>query len=85
MVCLALCTLIMTWDGIGTFDSFGIAVATLGNVGPGFGVIGATQTYAGLSDFAKIVLCVFMLLGRLEILTLLVMLRPSFWRGERYW
>ncbi len=85
MVCLALCTLFMTWDGIGTFDSFGIAVATLGNVGPGFGIIGATQTYAGLSDFAKVVLCVFMLLGRLEILTLLVMLRPSFWRSERYW
>ena len=85
MACLALCTILMTWDGIGTFDSFGIAVATLGNVGPGFGVIGATQTYAGLSDFAKVTLCIFMLLGRLEILTLLVMLRPSFWREERYW
>jgi trk system potassium uptake protein TrkH len=32
-----------------------------------------------------VALCVFMLLGRLEILTLLVMLRPSFWREERYW
>lgn len=85
MACLAICTLLMTWDGIGTFDSFGIAVATLGNVGPGFGVIGATQTYADLSNFAKVVLCLFMLLGRLEILTLLVMLRPSFWRSEKHW
>ena len=85
MACLALCTLLMTWDGIGTFDSFGIAVATLGNVGPGFGVIGATQTYADLSNFAKIALCLFMLLGRLEILTLLVMLRPSFWSSEKHW
>ncbi len=85
MACLALCTLLMTWDGIGTFDSFGIAVATLGNVGPGFGVIGATQTYADLSNFAKTALCLFMLLGRLEILTLLVMLRPSFWSSEKHW
>src|SRR5690606_24341243 len=54
----------------------------LANVGPGLvPEIGPVGHYAGLPDAAKWVLCVAMLLGRLELLTVLVLLSPTFWRG----
>ena len=67
------------------FDAIGISVTTMGSVGPGFGIAGATCTYSGLSDFSKSILCISMMLGRLEMFTLLVMLCPSFWRLRKSW
>jgi len=62
--------------------SFSAAATTMANVGPGIGdVIGPTGNFASLSDQSKWVLCVTMLLGRLEIFTLLLLLTPEFWRG----
>jgi len=62
--------------------SFSAAATTMANVGPGIGdVIGPTGNFASLSDPSKWVLCVTMLLGRLEIFTLLLLLTPEFWRG----
>ena len=63
----------------------GISVTTLGNVGPAFGIAGATCTFAGLSDFSKSILCIEMLMGRLELFTLLVMLSPEFWKIRNRW
>jgi trk system potassium uptake protein TrkH len=77
--------LFYTLVGVPLFDAIGISITTLANVGPAFGVAGATQTFAGFPDGMKLVLCFEMLLGRLEILTLLVMLRPEFWRTRRQW
>jgi trk system potassium uptake protein TrkH len=55
--------------------------SALSGVGPGLGsVIGPAGTYAVLPDSAKLLLCVAMLLGRLEILTVLVLLTPGFWK-----
>ena len=75
----------LTLDGLLPFDSIAVAVTTLGNIGPAFGLISATSTYAPLSDFVKSILCLTMLLGRLEIFTLLILLRPSFWRKTKRW
>lgn len=75
--------LVYTLFGTPMFDALAISVTTLGNVGPAFGVAGATQTYAPLPELMKALLCIEMLLGRLEIMTLLVMLRPEFWRGRK--
>ena len=59
----------------------GVAQA-LGNVGPGLGpIIGPTGTYAPLPDGAIWVLSIAMLLGRLELLTVLVLFSPVYWRG----
>ena len=77
--------LLLTADGLAPFDAIAVAVTTLGNIGPAFGIVSATATYAPLSDFVKAVLCVTMLLGRLEIFTLLILLRPSFWRRTHRW
>ncbi|OGV51843.1 MAG: hypothetical protein A2017_19065 [Lentisphaerae bacterium GWF2_44_16] len=56
------------------------SVASLGNVGPGLGGVGAMFTYAWMDPAAKLTLTIVMLLGRLEIYTVLVLLLPSFWR-----
>lgn len=77
--------LLVTAAGMEAWDGIGAVAATLGNVGPGFGVVGPTTTYSSLPNFTKIVLTVCMLLGRLELMTLLVFLRPEFWRTHRNW
>lgn len=66
--------------GLDPFEAMGAVAATLGNVGPGFGVVGPTTTYADVHPFAKAVLTANMLIGRLELFTLLVLLHPEFWQ-----
>jgi trk system potassium uptake protein TrkH len=83
--CIVFFALLLTLDGVTIFDSLGISMTVMGNVGPAFGVAGATCTYAGASVFAKSILCVEMLLGRLEMFTLLVMLSPDFWQKGNRW
>ena len=85
MLTFALATLLVSAAGMEPWESIGAVAATLGNVGPAFGVIGPTQNYSSLNDFTKIVLTSCMLLGRLELFTLLVFLRPEFWRVHRNW
>jgi trk system potassium uptake protein TrkH len=58
------------------------SAATLNNIGPGLAKIGATHNYAWFSTPSKIVLSVLMLLGRLEMLTIIVLFSPRFWRTE---
>jgi trk system potassium uptake protein TrkH len=58
--------------------SFSAVGATLNNLGPGLGEV--SNNYQSLSDYSKLDLCMAMLLGRLEIFTLLVLFTPAFWR-----
>lgn len=61
--------------------SFSAAATAAANVGPGIGdVIGPANNFATLSDPSKWTLCCVMLLGRLEIFTMLIILTPAFWR-----
>ena len=77
-------TLVML-DGVSMFDAVGMSVSAVSTVGPAFGVVGPTETYASLSSFVKLVLCCITLLGRLEFFTLLVMLRADFWQEHKGW
>lgn len=70
--------LALALTGLDLMTSFSAVAASINNLGPGLGVVGAH--YADLSDPAKWILCFAMLLGRLEIFTLLVLLTPSFWQ-----
>lgn len=72
--------LLVAATGLPPFDAIGAVAASLGNVGPGFGVVGPTTTYAELAPFAKAVLTADMLLGRLELFTILVLFHPEFWQ-----
>lgn len=74
--------LILVALGLDFMTSFSGAVTAVSNVGPGLGeIIGPAGTFTSLSDAAKWVLAVGMLLGRLEFFTVLVVLTPRFWRG----
>lgn len=57
------------------------AVATsMGNVGPGFGSVGPMYNFAHLNEFAKIFLAILMLIGRLEVFTVMVLFTKAFWK-----
>ncbi|MBD3610811.1 MAG: potassium transporter [Gammaproteobacteria bacterium] len=73
---IMLLTLMMT--GLDQISAFSAVAASLNNLGPGLGEVGAN--YASITDTAKWVLVFGMLMGRLEIFTLLVLLMPAFWR-----
>ena len=77
-VILALMILLLMATGLDQETAFSAVAACLNNLGPGLGEVG--QNYAEISDFAKWVLSLAMLLGRLEIFTLLVLFTPGFWR-----
>lgn len=60
--------------------SFGAVAATLGNIGPGLGAVGPTDNYSDVPTAGKWVLSMLMLMGRLEIYTVIVLLAPSTWK-----
>lgn len=81
MATVAFFTLILTGLGIDLITSLSAAATAVSNVGPGLGeTIGPAGNFAGLPDAAKWALSIAMLLGRLELFTVLVLLRPEFWR-----
>lgn len=78
-------TLALAATGLEPFEAAAAAIATLGNAGPGFGIIGPTANYASIIPFGKIVLIACMLLGRLELLSLLILIQPEFWKSTKNW
>jgi trk system potassium uptake protein TrkH len=64
--------------GLDLMTAFSAVAASINNLGPGLGEVGLN--YAEMHDPGKWILCFAMLLGRLEIFTLLVLLTPTFWR-----
>nr|MBN2278185.1 TrkH family potassium uptake protein [candidate division Zixibacteria bacterium] len=73
-------SLLMTLFTPDLLTSVSSVAATLGNIGPGLSGVGSTQTYAWIPIPGKWILIICMLLGRLEIFTILLALRPSFWK-----
>ncbi|MDX1483623.1 MAG: TrkH family potassium uptake protein [Alphaproteobacteria bacterium] len=72
----------LSWMGLDFITAVSGAASAIANVGPGLGsVIGPAGTYAPLPDAAKWLLSFGMLLGRLELFTVLVLLTPAFWRN----
>ena len=69
----------MMATGLDQVTAFSAVAACLNNLGPGLGEV--SSHYGGLSDVAKYILSMAMLLGRLEIFTLLVLFTPAFWRA----
>jgi len=75
-----ICSFIMSALGLDMVSASASVAATLGNVGPGLGIVGPTKTYTLIPPLGKIVLTICMLLGRLEIYTVLVLIVPEFWK-----
>jgi trk system potassium uptake protein TrkH len=81
VVCFALLSIALQLIGLDYLTAMTGAATAISNVGPGLGpVIGPSGTFATLPDAAKWVLSAGMLLGRLELFTVLILLTPSFWR-----
>jgi trk system potassium uptake protein len=73
-------TLVMSMFGLDMDSSLTASAATLGNVGPGLGAVGPTMNYEFLQPLAKLFLSFLMIIGRLEIFTVLVIFMPEFWK-----
>ena len=71
---------VLSWCGIDLVTALSAVAATLGNVGPGLARVGPYETFAWISVPGKWLLVVLMLLGRLELFTLLLLLLPAFWK-----
>ena len=80
MVSIVSMTLLLSISGLEIVTAFSAIVASINNTGPGLNQVGPATTFAVLSDFPTWVCTFAMLLGRLEIFTLLVVLTPAFWR-----
>lgn len=76
----ALCTVLLASLGVDFVTSFAAVAATMGNIGPGFGSVGPVENYANIPELGKWLLSWCMLLGRLEIYTVIIFLVPEFWR-----
>ena len=77
---LLITTMVVASGGNDILTSFSASAATLGNIGPGFGKVGPTGNYAYLQPYIKWFLSFSMLVGRLELYTVLVLFRPGVWR-----
>ncbi len=73
-------TMILSATGLDFMSSLGATASAMGNIGPGLGSVGPTGTYAHLHDIAKITLTICMIMGRLELFTIMIILSRGFWR-----
>ncbi|KAF5029272.1 Trk system potassium uptake protein TrkH [anaerobic digester metagenome] len=73
-------SLSMSFFGLDFDSAVGSVASSLGNVGPGLGIVGPVFNYDILPDPAKWILAFIMLMGRLELFTVLILFSPSFWR-----
>ncbi len=77
----AIVTCIMTTLGLDLVSAAGATIAAMGNIGPGLGSVGPTDNYAHIHTVGKFILSFCMLLGRLELYTVLILFSPNFWKG----
>jgi trk system potassium uptake protein TrkH len=80
-ICIfVLSSLIISLDDVDFVTALSASAATLTNVGPGFNLVGPAENYSFFSSFSKIYMSFLMLIGRLELYTVLVLLNPIFWK-----
>lgn len=73
-------SLLMSWLGLDFKSALSSVAACIGNVGPGLGMVGPVKTYLPIVPTGKWILILCMILGRLEIFTLLILFLPQFWK-----
>ena len=71
---------LMSWLGLDFQSALASVAACIGNVGPGLGIVGPVKTYLPIVPTGKWILILCMILGRLEIFTLLILFLPQFWK-----
>lgn len=81
MLIMGASVIFLTFLGVDLISAISAVAASLGNVGPGLGLVGPMTNYFALPISAKVVLSICMLVGRLEIYTVIVLLSTRFWRN----
>ncbi len=76
-------TILISLNGFSLLTSFSAVAACLGNIGPGFDLVGPVMNYSIFSNGSKLVLSFLMLAGRLELFTMFLLLTPRFWNPNR--
>ncbi|MCF8079934.1 MAG: TrkH family potassium uptake protein [Desulfobacterales bacterium] len=76
----SLCSVVLAGMGVDFVTALGAVAATIGNIGPGFGLVGPAENYAEIPYWGKWLLSWCMLLGRLEIYTVIILVVPAFWK-----
>lgn len=84
LLVFAVCTTTVILLGADLVTGLTASIATLGNIGPGFGLAGPMGNYAQFHPISKIVLTLAMWIGRLEVVTVLALLRPEVWQTLRW-
>lgn len=82
LIIFVLSTILVSLEGVDLVSAASSVAATLGNIGPGLGFVGPTRTFGGYSQITKAFFSVLMLLGRLELFTIIALLAPKNWRRE---
>jgi trk system potassium uptake protein TrkH len=77
---IAVLTFVMLLSGMDFISAFSAVVASVNNLGPGLGPVGPMGNFQGLTDFQTWICTIAMILGRLEILSVLVLFSSAFWR-----
>ena len=80
LLLFALGALVFSYLGLDLKSAFGVSAASLGNVGPAIGEFGPSFNYSHLPNIGKWWASFLMLLGRLELFTVLILLTPFFWK-----
>jgi trk system potassium uptake protein TrkH len=80
LLLLLITTLVVSLSGQSLMTAFSTALATLGNIGPGFDGIGPTQNYASFAPGIKWFLSAIMMIGALGVFTVLILFTPAYWR-----
>jgi trk system potassium uptake protein TrkH len=75
-------SIVLSLMGYDILTSFGAVATCLGNVGPAIGKVGPVDNFAFFNPYAKVFLSFLMLLGRLELFTILILFTPYFWRAN---
>ena len=82
IITFASSALLLSFSGLDFLTCISAAASAISNVGPGLGdIIGPEGNYSSLSNYSKLVLIITMFLGRLEMLTIFVLILPSFWKS----
>ena len=68
--------------GVGFSESVSTVISSIGNVGPGLGTCGPAYSWNSLPDLAKWILSFLMLVGRLELFSVLLLFYPGFWKNR---
>jgi trk system potassium uptake protein TrkH len=74
---------VISLNGFDLITTFSAVITCLGNVGPGFNLVGPVMNFSIFSHFSKLVLSLLMIAGRLELFTFFMLLSPHYWNPDK--